>query len=142
MRPVALTVALAVSLLTGCGDATGPEGIAGNYTLRTVNGQELPVIIIQVLDEKIEVTAGSWRINSDETFSTSLTLATTTGGTTTSETGTNTGTYILSGSAITFTFQDGSTANGPQTDDLRWRARPVLRLLVVLSPRLQLGISS
>ena len=108
-----LLVPILFGLFVGCGgDATGPEAVAGNYTLRTVNGQDLPVVIVQVLDEKIEVTAGSWRINSDNTFSTSLTLATTTGGTTTSETGSNNGTYTLSGSAITFTFPDASTSSG------------------------------
>ena len=116
MRPVALTVALAVSLLTGCGDATGPEAIAGNYTLRSINGQDLPFIIVQVLADKIEVTAGSVRINSDNTFSSSLTLAITEteGGTTTSETGTTTGTYTLNGTAITFT-SEGETSTGSIT---------------------------
>ncbi len=103
MRPVALIVALAVSLLTGCGDSTGPEAIAGNYTLRTINGQDLPFLIVQVLDDKIELTAGSLRINSDNTFSANLTLATTDGGATTSETETTTGTYTLNGTALTFT---------------------------------------
>ena len=116
MRPVALTVALAVSLLTGCGDATGPEAIAGNYTLRSINGQDLPFIIVQVLADKIEVTAGSVRINSDNTFSSSTTLAITEteGGTTTSETGTTTGTYTLNGTAITFT-SEGETSTGSIT---------------------------
>ncbi len=100
MRPVALTVALAVSLLTGCGDATGPEAIAGNYTLRTINGQDLPFLIIQVLADKVEITAGSFRINSDLTFSTSLTLAATEAGTTMSTTETDTGTYALSGKRL------------------------------------------
>ncbi len=114
MRPVALTVALAVSLLTGCGDATGPEAIAGNYALRTINGQDLPFILVQVLSDKIEITAGSVRINSDNTYSTSVTVAITEGGTTTSETGTSTGTYTLNGTAITFT-SEGETFTGSIT---------------------------
>ena len=103
MRKVALTVALAVSLLTGCGDSTGPEDIAGNYTLRSINGQDLPFLIIQVLEDKVEITAGSFRINSDLTYSTSVTVTVTESGTTTSETETDTGTYTLTGTTLTFT---------------------------------------
>jgi len=114
MRPVALTVALAVSLLTGCGDATGPEAIAGNYTLRSINGQDLPFLIIQVLADKIEITAGSVRINSDNTYSASVTVTITEGGTTTSETETSTGTYTLNGTSITFT-EVGDTFTGSIT---------------------------
>ena len=114
MRPAALTVALAVGLLVGCGNPTGPEAIAGNYTLRTIDGQDLPFAIeaqTQMLDVEIELAAGSLRINSDNTFSLSLTLATTVGGTTTSETETTTGSYTLNETAITLT-SDGETVTG------------------------------
>ena len=115
MRPAALTVALAVGLLAGCGNPTGPEAIAGNYTLRTINGQDLPFTIeAALLDGKIELAAGSLRINSDNTFSLSLTLATTEGGTTTSETETTTGSYTLNETAITLT-SDGETVTGSIT---------------------------
>ncbi len=115
MRPAALTVALAVGLLAGCGNPTGPEAIAGNYTLRTINGQDLPFAIeAQLLDGEIELAAGSLRINSDNTFSLSLTLATTVGGTTTSETETTTGSYTLNEMAITLT-SDGETVTGSIT---------------------------
>ena len=115
MRPAALTVALAVGLLAGCGNPTGPEAIAGNYTLRTINGQDLPFTIeAALLDGKIELAAGSLRINSDNTFSLSLTLATTEGGTTTSETETTTGAYTLNETAITLT-SDGETVTGSIT---------------------------
>ncbi len=106
MRPVALTVALAVSLLTGCGDATGSEAIAANYTLQTINGQNLPFVLAQVVVDKVEVTAGSVRLNSDNTFSTSVTVATTESGATTSETTTVTGTYTLNGTTLTFTSEE------------------------------------
>ena len=100
-------------VLSGCGgDATGPESVAGNYTLRTINGQNLPFVVVQVLVDKIEVTAGSVRLNSDKTFSSSLTLATTDGGTTTSATETQTGTYALNGTAITLVFQASSPSSG------------------------------
>ena len=103
MRPVALTVALAVSLLTGCGDATGPEAIAGHYILRSINGQDLPFLIIQTLPDKVVLTAGSVRINSDNTYRTRLTAVTTVGPPTPSETETSVGTYTLTGTSITFT---------------------------------------
>ena len=102
-------------LFLACGDSTGPEAIAGNYTLRTIDGQDLPAVILQVLNDKVEVTAGSLRINSDLTFSSSLTAAATTSGTTTSATDTQTGTYTLNGTAITLRFQDASTSTGSIT---------------------------
>ena len=102
-------------LFLACGDSTGPGAIAGNYTLRTIDGQDLPAVILQVLNDKVEVTAGSLRINSDLTFSSSLTAAATTSGTTTSATDTQTGTYTLNGTAITLRFQDASTSTGSIT---------------------------
>ncbi len=106
MRPVALTVALAVSLLTGCGDATGSEAIASDFTLQTINGQNLPFVLAQVVVDNVEITAGSVRLNSDNTFSTSLTVATTEGGATASETTTVTGTYTLNGTTLAFTSEE------------------------------------
>ncbi len=98
-------------LLIGCGDATGPDAIAGNYALQSVNGADLPFIIVQVLEDKAEITVGSVRINADLTWSSSITAEITEGGVTITETETSTGTYTLNETAITF-IEQGDTFSG------------------------------
>ncbi len=84
------TLVMAVALLTACGDSTGNGGsIVGIYTLQTWNGENLPV---QALGGPpfppgvvfmFELTAGSVRLNSDDTCSASMTFRTTIDGTVT-----------------------------------------------------------
>ena len=109
----ALTVALTVNLLTGCGGATGPEAIAGNYTLRMIDGQDLPFAIVHPNDPSItaEIIAGSVRLNNDNTFSASQTVEITESGTTTSGTVTFAGMYTLNGTVIALT-SEGETFSG------------------------------
>ncbi len=86
------TLVMAVALLTACdGDSTGNGGsIVGTYTLQTVRGMNLPVEALggppfppggAVL--MFELTAGSIRLNSDDTCSASMTFRTTVDGTVT-----------------------------------------------------------
>ena len=59
IRTILLSAMLAVPLVA-CGgdDSTGPsESYSGTYTLRTINGQNLPFLIIQVGADKIEWTS-------------------------------------------------------------------------------------
>ena len=115
-RFTVMTLVMAVALLTACdGDSTGNGGsILGTYTLQTLNGMNLPVaptggpqpptppgggVLI------FEFTAGSVRLNSDDTCSLSLTFRTTIDGTVTA-TGTETDacTYSVTGTTIRFDF--------------------------------------
>ncbi len=103
------TLVMAVALLTACdGDSTGNGGsILGTYTLQTWNGENLPV---QALGGPpfppgvvfmFELTAGSVRLNSDDTCSLSLTFRTTIDGTVTAtNTETDTCTYSVTGTTI------------------------------------------
>ncbi len=86
------TLVMAVALLTACdGDSTGngDASIFGTYTLQTFNGENLPVeaqggppfppgVVFM-----FELTAGSVRLNSDDTCSASMTFRTTIDGTVT-----------------------------------------------------------
>ncbi len=110
------TAVLAGGLLTpACGDdPTEPESIVGTYILQTLNGMNLPVaptggpqpptppgggVLI------FEFTAGSVRLNSDDTCSLSLTFRTTIDGTVTATgTDTDTCTYSVTGTTIRFDF--------------------------------------
>ncbi len=111
-----MTVVLAGGLLTACGedDSTGTGGtsIFGTYTLQTVNGTSLPFVIIQIGNDKLEITGGSVRLNSDNTFSVSLTLRVTEAGTVTTLTETETGTLTVTGSTVRLTDSAGDVTTG------------------------------
>ncbi len=85
------TFVMAVALLTACdGDSTGNSGsIVGTYTLQTVNGMNLPAEALggpgmpPGVVFMFELTAGSVRLNSDDTCSASMTFRTTIDGTVT-----------------------------------------------------------
>ena len=95
------TALLAGGLLPACGDdPTEPESIFGLYTLVTVNGEELPFE-----DPGIEISAGSIQLNSDGTYSISLTIDFGSG----PETDTATGTFTVDGSTVDF---DGGEFTG------------------------------
>ncbi len=105
------TVVMAVALFTACdGDSTGNGGsIVGTYTLQTLNGESLPAQRPGggpvTMDE---LTAGSVRLNSDNTCSLSLTFQTTIDGTVTAtDTETDTCTYSVTGTTIRFDFPSG-----------------------------------
>ena len=93
------------------GDATGTSGtsIFGTYTLQTVDGTNLPFVLFQIGNDKLEITAGSVRLNSDNTYSLSISLRVTQAGTVTTETDTGAGTFTATGSTIQFSDPgDGS----------------------------------
>jgi hypothetical protein len=97
MKHALMLVVAATLAVAGCGDSTGPSSeIVGTYTLRTVSGSNLPVVIAGV-----EVLAGQVVLKEDGTFMHSFTTRPAGGGTSTIEP--SSGTYAVSGSQITFT---------------------------------------
>ena len=63
MRKLVLSAVLAVLVACG-GDATGPNAsLYGNYTLRTVDGNNVPAVVYQDTLEKDELTAGNINLN-------------------------------------------------------------------------------
>lgn len=89
---LATTALLLGGLLAACdGDSTGPGSIFGTYILVTVNGEEVPVEI-----EGIEMTAGWIRLDSDSTYTISMTV----NGVTPDP---GDGTFTVDGSSIEFT---------------------------------------
>ncbi len=96
------TAVLAGGLLTACGDdddITGPESIAGTYILQTVNGDALPATV-----QGVEVSAASIQLNSNGTYTLSLT---------TEFFGeqTDTGTFTVDGSTVNF-LDEGDVDEG------------------------------
>ena len=111
-------VCLAVVCLAfaACGDSTGPESVAGRYALVSVNGTPLPFVLVQVLENKFEITAGHIQLNSDGTCSAAVTFRTTEDGVVTTDTEADTCTWTQNNTAIVFTFPDGSTDAGSLID--------------------------
>jgi hypothetical protein len=106
MRRVALMLAMVVPLALGaCGDSTGPGDVAGIYTLSSINGDPVPVVVAfgPPLEE---VTQGIVRLNANGTFSASHTLRVTSGGSFTEFTEPISGTYTRSGNNLILTFPD------------------------------------
>jgi hypothetical protein len=96
---------------SACGDddPTSPNvDVTGTFTLRTINGEDLPVIIAQVGEDMIEVTEGTIRLNADSTFSDSTTFRITEGGVVTIEEDGAVGTYTQSGTSVTLHPSEGA----------------------------------
>ena len=122
---------MAVALLTACdGDSTGNGGsIVGTYTLQTINGDTLPFVRVTLHPPGTfvteELTAVSFRLNSGNICSVSLTISThvadlTPGGnvtvTTSIDTQTATCTYSVTGTTIQLNFPgDMPPFRGPFT---------------------------
>ena len=110
------SLALAASLLAACGDSFTPEGVAGIYSLDTVNGSPIP-FTKTVTEDGVTATAliisGSITLTETGSFSSIVSFNVTVGGTVTPDTDTESGTYALvEPNTIRFTEPDGDTFTG------------------------------
>lgn len=116
MRWVLGSALLAMLVACGGDKATGPNtSVTGNYTLRTVNGINVPAVVFQNATEKDELTAGNINLNADKTWSGSLSARATnltTGAMATVSVPAN-GTYTTNNGSITLTdASDNSQLTG------------------------------
>jgi hypothetical protein len=108
---VLIVAGIAVGGTWACGsDSTSPSSIAGTYNLQTIDGQSLPVVVFEVGTDKVEITAGFMLLNSDQTFSESVSSRITDVAIVTTDVEATTGSWTLSGSDITFTATAGNNA--------------------------------
>ncbi len=104
-----LVLALSSFAIGGCGDSgTGIVTPSGRYELRTANGSELPFVTVEE-DETIGLEQGHIQINSDGTYSFSLTFAATVGETSGTEAGAAIGTWNQQGNQLTLASPDRDT---------------------------------
>jgi hypothetical protein len=109
-----LTLVLA---LAAC-DSTGPDAtVTGSYTLRTANGSNLPFVVQQILNDRVEITSGGLDLDGDHTFTATFGVRTVQSGTTSNTTETESGTWAQTGNQLSFTFPDGSVDTGVSSDD-------------------------
>lgn len=118
MRRLLLSLAVLLAVvLSACGgnDSTGPGSvsIAGTYTLRTINGGNLPFTVFQSGTDKVEVISGDVVLTDGGTYTTQTTVRTTMDGTVTTDSETDAGTYTRSGTVLTLrSGADGTTVTG------------------------------
>jgi hypothetical protein len=111
-------VSLVVALV-GCGGGpTGPDDVAGTYTLQSVDGGPLPWRIGDTASKILDLTAGTAVLGLDLSCSVSLTIQTREFdvfgelGDPTTMTETDPCTYILSNAGLTLNYADGEPDTG------------------------------
>jgi hypothetical protein len=113
---MAIFALIIVATVTACSkdSPTDPNAsIAGAYTLRTVNGNNLPFTVLQVGADKAEVLNETITVSDAGTFTQQGTFRFTESGVVTTEGYADAGTYTRSGTAVTFVFlSDGSSGTG------------------------------
>lgn len=107
MRLRAFVLITAVTL-TACSDTSGPDSINGTYSLRSVNGSQLPFALVDLgVTYSVEITGGEIVLKGNNEFSVSTTSRERGGSVMTTETTEAVGTWAKSGTEILFTV-DGS----------------------------------
>lgn len=110
-----LTISFFTLGLLACGsDSSGPSepDWVGTYDLQTVEGTEVPAVILQVGNDVLEIVSGSVRMNEDQTFSTNATYRLTEGSEVTTSTDSQNGSFTKNGSAVRFNYSDGTQDTG------------------------------
>jgi hypothetical protein len=104
MQRLLLGFALMFSVACLGDGMTGSSSVTGSYTLRTINGSNLPYTVtgtgMEIVDETITLYEGFTYIKSGHT-------RTTTNGQVTTQTTNDSGTYGLQGTSITFNSNAG-----------------------------------
>jgi hypothetical protein len=112
-------IAMAVAL-AACSDSTAADiDINGTYTLRTFDGSTVPTSR-QIGATLAEILSGSVTLKEDGSYSVVIVDRSTTGGVTTTETFTETGTFAVSGTTIVLKENNthstsGTLVNGTMT---------------------------
>lgn len=94
-----------VLAFVACGDGgTSPAAISGSYILQTVNGKSLPAVVAEDAVQRQEVTSGTLDVKANRTWHLTLDEQVTrlSDNSVVVQSLVATGSYTLSGSAITF----------------------------------------
>ena len=108
MRFVVLTVAALLTLACGGSDATAPSH-AGTYTLVSINGQTLPILLEESELGQVELTHGEIVLHDDHTFDDVLEFTETVDGEGTPESFVEKGTWEVRGSVLRMTYEADPT---------------------------------
>ena len=113
-RPALVTSVLLVGAACGGDSPTQPEEgpIVGSYTLRTINGQNLPYTTLSAGANKAEVLSSSLSLNTDGTFREERSVRRTHSGVSVTEPEMKFGTYASNSSGVTFSATTGAVVSG------------------------------
>lgn len=109
----ALLVVLAAGSAVACGGdsdsstAPDPAEIIGRYDLVSIDGDDLPAVLLQSGDETIEATAGFIDLRSSGAIFSEFTVRVTSGGQTRTDTVAATGRWLRSGGTVVLAWDDG-----------------------------------
>ena len=110
---------LVSSLLLACSEAAGPgRGVEGAWRLQTVNGLALPFTLPESGVDKLELTAEVITLVRPSSLTIVTTFRVTDGSNVFPESIPDEGTYAVTGSTVTFTWDsDGSTSTATVSGD-------------------------
>ena len=118
-----IVMAAAIFSLPACGsdDPTGPGGgdgqaVAGSYDLSSINGENLPVTVLETIGERVEIIGGNLSIRADGTFVLSATVRITTDSQSETVSDDTSGSWSLSGNQLTLDYD----LSGLCTDTATW----------------------
>jgi hypothetical protein len=100
-----LALVASVTLAAGCGgdnNVTGTGNPTGTYTLRSIEGDPVPAMLVQLPDYTFEITAGNLTLNADGSYTGSITWRENDDGAVDSDTDEDAGTWTRSNSAFSF----------------------------------------
>jgi hypothetical protein len=112
LRRLAFTLAAAVPLLVAaCSDSpTAPSAsLEGSYSLRTVNGANVPVTLATMGADRVDITGGTLTLNNNGTFSGQLAFRFVFSGATTNQSESSSGTWTASGNTVTLSSEGDVT---------------------------------
>ena len=91
---------------------TSPS-VAGTWSLQTINGTGLPYIVAQTGSDKVELTSDVLTVVGSGSFTQITQVRVTQNGQVSTQSIPDAGSYVLNGTAVTFTFNsDGSSGTG------------------------------
>jgi hypothetical protein len=113
-RPALVAALLLVGAACGGDNPTVPDGgsVEGSYTLRTINGQNLPYTTLSAGLNKAEVLSSSLSLNPDGTFREERSVRRTHAGVAVTEPEMRFGTYTTTSSGVTFKATSGAQVSG------------------------------
>ena len=107
-----LATGTAASLAAACGDSFSPEGLAGTYSLQSVNEEALPATLAELGSNKLEAMSGTLVLSDDGTYNLTTQLRTTNSESTSTDTTSDHGDWESEGTEITLMDSDGGRTMG------------------------------
>ena len=121
--------AAALLVLAACSDSTGPNARLGTYSLVSINGQDLPVVVGTISGTTVEIISGEVTLNSNGTFTDRTDYRFTSNAGVDTDFEIATGTYSVNGNNVTFLTSDGDSYSMAISGQTLTQVEPGLTLI-------------